>query len=114
LLADIERLPELRRIEQWLLFGDSWSVTLGLAYAQAHPDCVSGAVLFSITAGCELDWMCRTGRLFPEASESFRNGVPLEDQAPRPNSSRLTPNWVSPTGSPSRRRVLWRQGSSNG
>jgi hypothetical protein len=58
----------------------SWGVTLGLAYAQAYPDCVSEAVFFSITAGCELDWVCRTGQLFPKAWECFRNGVPLEDR----------------------------------
>jgi proline iminopeptidase len=46
LLADIERLRELRRVERWLLFGGSWGVTLGLAYAEAHPDCVSEAVFF--------------------------------------------------------------------
>jgi pimeloyl-ACP methyl ester carboxylesterase len=83
LLADIERLRELRRVEQWLLFGGSWGVTLGLAYAQAHPDCVSEAVFFSITAGLrkELDWITRqTGRFFPEAWERFRNGVPVEDR----------------------------------
>jgi pimeloyl-ACP methyl ester carboxylesterase len=31
LLADMERLRELRQVEQWLLFGGSWGVTLGLA-----------------------------------------------------------------------------------
>jgi proline iminopeptidase len=83
LLADMERLRELRRVEQWLLFGGSWGVTLGLAYAQAHPDCVSEAVFFSITAGRrkELDWITRqAGRFFPEAWERFRNGVPVEDR----------------------------------
>jgi proline iminopeptidase len=72
LLADMERLRELRRVERWLLFAGSWGVTLGLAYAQAHPDCVSEAVFFSITAGLrkELDWITRqTGRFFPEAWE---------------------------------------------
>jgi proline iminopeptidase len=80
LLADMERLRELRQVEQWLLFGGSWGVTLGLAYAQAHPDCVSEAVFFSITAGWELDWMRHAGRLFPEAWKRFRAGVPLEDR----------------------------------
>jgi proline iminopeptidase len=83
LLADIERLRALRRVEQWLLFGGSWGVTLGLAYAQAHPDCVSEAVFFSITAGLrkEIDWITRqAGRFFPEAWERFRNGVPVEDR----------------------------------
>jgi proline iminopeptidase len=83
LLADVERLREMHRVERWLLFGGSWGVTLGLAYAQAHPDRVSEAVFFSITAGLqkEIDWITRhAGRFFPEAWESFQNGVPLEDR----------------------------------
>jgi proline iminopeptidase len=81
LLADIERLRKLRRIEKWLLFGGSWGVTLGLAYAQAHPDRVSEAVFFSLTAGGDGSWVTReAGRFFPEAWERFRQGVPAEDR----------------------------------
>jgi proline iminopeptidase len=91
LLADIEQLRELRRVERWLLFGGSWGVTLGLAYAEAHPDCVSEAVFFSITAGLrkEFDWITRqAGRFFPEAWERFRNGVP-GGGSPRRSCGRL-------------------------
>ncbi len=83
LIADIERLRELRQVDRWLLFGGSWGVTLGLAYAQAHPSRVSGAVFFSITAGLrmEVDWITRrAGRFFPQAWERFRDGVPAEDR----------------------------------
>jgi proline iminopeptidase len=38
LIADIERLREHLGIERWLVFGYSWGVTLGLAYAEQHPD----------------------------------------------------------------------------
>lgn len=79
LLADIERLRALRQVERWLLFGGSWGVTLGLAYAQAHPGRISEAVFFSITAGLreEIDWITRqAGRFFPEAWETFREGAP--------------------------------------
>ncbi len=41
LVADIERLREHLGIEQWLVVGVSWGVTLALAYAQAHPDRVN-------------------------------------------------------------------------
>jgi proline iminopeptidase len=81
LVADIERLRALRRVEQWLLFGGSWGVTLGLAYAQARPDCVSEAVFFSITAGGDGSRITReAGRFFPEAWERFQRGVPAEDR----------------------------------
>lgn len=83
LLADMEQLRALRRIERWLLFAGSWGVTLGLAYAQRYPDRVSAAVFSSITAGTrqELDWITRhAGRFFPEAWATFRNGVPADDR----------------------------------
>jgi len=83
LLADIERLRELRGVERWLLFGGSWGVTLGLAYAETHPNRVSEAVFFSVTAGtrAELDWITRqAGRFFPQAWERFRDAVPPADR----------------------------------
>jgi proline iminopeptidase len=48
LVADIERLREHLGIERWLVFGGSWGSTLGLAYAQAHPERVSGLILRGI------------------------------------------------------------------
>ena len=48
LVADIEILRRHLAIERFLLFGGSWGSTLALAYAQAHPDRVAGAVC----AGC--------------------------------------------------------------
>jgi proline iminopeptidase len=81
LLADIERLRELRRIGRWLLFGGSWGVTLGLSYAETHPERVSEAIFFSITVGLckEIDWITRdVGQFFPNAWEAFQKGVPPE------------------------------------
>jgi proline iminopeptidase len=75
LLADIEQLRDLRRAERWLLFGGSWDVTLGLAYAEIHANRVSEAIFFSITAGTrkELDWITRqAGRFFPRPGRNFR------------------------------------------
>ena len=45
LLADMEALRAHLGIQRWLLFGGSWGATLALAYAQAHPQHVSGLVL---------------------------------------------------------------------
>ena len=41
-----------------LLFGGSWGATLALAYAQAHPDHVTGLILRGVFLGTqgELDW----------------------------------------------------------
>jgi len=38
LIEDIERLRAHLGIERWVVVGVSWGVTLGLAYAQRHPE----------------------------------------------------------------------------
>jgi proline iminopeptidase len=83
LIADIERLRERLGVERWLVLGGSWGSTLGLAYAQAHPDRVTEMVLFSVgtTGRREVEWMTRgVGRLLPEAWARFRDGVPEADR----------------------------------
>ena len=79
LIADIERLREHLGVEQWLLYGVSWGVTLILAYAERYPHRVSEIVVAGITT-CrryEIDWLYRgVRRFFPEAWERFRLGVP--------------------------------------
>ncbi|NUT45922.1 MAG: prolyl aminopeptidase [Saccharothrix sp.] len=79
LVADIEALRVHLGIERWLVSGGSWGVTLGLAYAQAHPQRVSEMVLAAVTSGDrrETDWITRDmGRVFPREWERFRDGVP--------------------------------------
>ena len=79
LVADIERLRAHLGVERWLVFGGSWGSTLGLAYAERHPDRVTEMVLFSVatTRRHEVDWITRdVGRLFPAEWSQFRDGVP--------------------------------------
>src|SRR6185295_4733862 len=45
LIADMELIREKFAFERWLVVGGSWGATLGLAYAQANPERVSGLVL---------------------------------------------------------------------
>lgn len=69
LILDIEALREHLGIETWLVTGVSWGSTLGLAYAEAHPDRVDGLVLLAVTSTSreEIDWITDgVGRLFPE------------------------------------------------
>ena len=49
LLADMERLRQHLGIERWLLYGGSWGSTLILAYAERHPERVSGIVIPGVT-----------------------------------------------------------------
>jgi proline iminopeptidase len=79
LIADLEKLREHLRIERWMLFGGSWGSTLALAYAQAHPDRVTGLVLRGIFLATppELDWfMHGMGTIFPEAWRAFAEFLP--------------------------------------
>src|SRR5450631_4583309 len=45
LIADMETIREKFAIERWMIVGGSWGATLALAYAQAHPNRVTGIVL---------------------------------------------------------------------
>ncbi|GGU22785.1 prolyl aminopeptidase [Lentzea flava] len=74
LIADMEKLREHLGIEKWLVFGGSWGTTLGVAYAQRHPQRVSEMVLVAVTLASarELDWLYQgVSRFFPEAWERF-------------------------------------------
>jgi proline iminopeptidase len=78
LIGDIERLREHLGVDTWLLRGGSWGVTLALAYAERHPERVSGMLLISVTSTrrTEIDWLYRgSGRFFPEAWVRFRDYV---------------------------------------
>jgi proline iminopeptidase len=83
LIADVERLREHLGVDRWLVFGGSWGVTLGLAYAQAHPGRVTELVLAAVTSPDRwlLRWITRDmGRVFPREWERFRDGVPAADR----------------------------------
>ncbi|MFN3517615.1 MAG: prolyl aminopeptidase [Novosphingobium sp.] len=79
LVADIEALREMAGHERWLVFGGSWGSTLGLAYAETHPERVSELVLRGIFLGTprEYDWLYRYGasELYPEAWAEFAGHV---------------------------------------
>ncbi len=79
LIRDIELLREHLDIERWLVWGGSWGVTLGLAYAERFPERVTEMVLVAITMtrSSDVEWLTRTvGRYFPEEWQRFRQGVP--------------------------------------
>jgi proline iminopeptidase len=79
LVADIEKLRAFRGVERWVVFGASWGVTLGLAYAQQFPERVKAAVFAGVTTTrrSEIDWLYRgMAPLLPEEWARFRAGVP--------------------------------------
>jgi proline iminopeptidase len=80
LVADIERLRTLLGVERWVVFGGSWGSTLGLAYAETHPERVLGLVLRGIFLCRPRDtrWFYQSGadRLFPDAWSDYLEPIP--------------------------------------
>lgn len=79
LVDDIERLRVRFGVESWVLYGASWGVTLGLAYAERHPDRVRAAVFAGVTTTrqSEIDWLYHGLReVLPEQWLAFRAGAP--------------------------------------
>jgi proline iminopeptidase len=76
----MERLRTHLGIDRWLVFGGSWGSTLGLAYAQTHPERVTGLVLRGIflLRKWEIDWFYQDGasHLFPDAWEPYLHHIP--------------------------------------
>ena len=78
LVDDLERLRRHLGIERWLVFGGSWGSTLALAYAQAHPERVTGLVLrgLFLASKAELHWYLEGLRHFlPEAWQQLTEAV---------------------------------------
>ncbi|MGV8984793.1 MAG: prolyl aminopeptidase [Cypionkella sp.] len=80
LIADIERLRLHFGVEKWLVVGGSWGATLALAYAQTHPERVSGLVLRAVFLGTavELDWAFGAGlsHFYPALHQDFLAALP--------------------------------------
>lgn len=79
MIADMELLRTHLGIDRWLLEGGSWGSTLLLAYAQRHPERVTGIVVPAVTTTrrSEIDWLYRgVGRFFPREWERFLAGAP--------------------------------------
>uniref|UniRef100_A0A7S3GHK7 Proline iminopeptidase n=1 Tax=Palpitomonas bilix TaxID=652834 RepID=A0A7S3GHK7_9EUKA len=83
LISDMEKLRQHCGVEKWLVFGGSWGSTLALAYAEEHPDRVSGLVLRGIFLGSEeeIGWLYKKGEgkgahmLYPDEYEKFESAI---------------------------------------
>lgn len=80
LVSDMEKIREHLGIKKWQVFGGSWGSTLGLAYAQKHPEAVSELVLRGIflLRKQEVDWFYQFGasEIFPDAWEDYKAAIP--------------------------------------
>jgi proline iminopeptidase len=84
LVDDMERLRTMIGADRWLVFGGSWGSTLGLAYAQKHPERTAALVLRGIFAmrQLELDWFYQSGasHIFPDQWEKFLAPIPPDER----------------------------------
>ncbi len=85
LIADMEMIREKFGFERWMMVGGSWGATLALAYAQAHPDRVTGIVLRATFLGtrAELEgaFLDALPRFYPDLSDDFLSVLPPEERA---------------------------------
>jgi len=84
LIEDIEAIRGHLGVDHWLVFGGSWGSTLALAYAQAHPQRVSGLILRGIFL-CrpqEIHWFYQEGtsRIFPDYWQDFLAPIPQAER----------------------------------
>jgi proline iminopeptidase len=84
LIADMETIREKFGLQRWMVVGGSWGATLALAYAQAHPDRVSGIVLRATFLGtrAELEgaFLDALPRFYPDLSDDFVGLLPPEER----------------------------------
>ena len=84
LAADIERIRTHLGIERWAVFGGSWGSTLGLVYAETHPERVTGLILRGIflCRPTEIRWFYQEGAswLFPDYWEEYLRPIPEDER----------------------------------
>jgi proline iminopeptidase len=80
LVADMERLRQHLGIERWQVAGGSWGSTLALAYAETHPERVTGLVVRGIftVRRSEIEWFYQRGAdaLFPDVWDTYVAPIP--------------------------------------
>lgn len=85
LIADMERIRETFGIARWMVIGGSWGATLALAYAQAHPERVSGialrATFLGTRAEVETAFTARLQQFYPALHADFLSVLPAEERA---------------------------------
>ena len=82
----METIRKNSAFERWLVVGGSWGATLALAYAQTHPQRVSGIVLRATFLGTrtELDsaFLKTLPLFYPALYDDFLGVLPADERAP--------------------------------
>lgn len=84
LISDIEKIRNELSIDKWVVAGGSWGATLALAYAETHPEKVSGLIIRGIFLGTpkEIQWFYQEGasQIFPDYWQDFLQPIPKAEQ----------------------------------
>lgn len=84
LVADMEKVREKFGIARWMVVGGSWGATLALAYAEAHPERVSGialrATFLGTRAEVETAFTARLSQFYPALYQDFLSVLPAEER----------------------------------
>ncbi|MFO1053068.1 MAG: prolyl aminopeptidase [Planctomycetota bacterium] len=83
LVADFERVRVRLGIERWHVFGGSWGSTLGLYYAERHPERVMSLCLRGIWLLRQLEvdwWLYGLRNLAPALWRAFSEHLPSEQR----------------------------------
>ncbi len=84
LVNDMEVIRQQLKIEVWALCGGSWGSTLALAYAETHPQRVTGLVLRGVflARSEDIQWFYQQGasRIFPDYWQDFIAPVAATDR----------------------------------
>jgi proline iminopeptidase len=83
LIADMERIRQHLALENWILFGGSWGVTLALAYAQKHVKQVQAMILRGsfLARLQDMKWFLSNhgvSLIYPEAWQHLIDSIPAE------------------------------------
>src|ERR1700722_16176401 len=85
LIADMETIREQFGFARWMIIGGSWGATLALAYAEAHPQRVSGIVLRATFLGTRTElegaFLDALPRFYPGLNDDFLSVLPAEERA---------------------------------
>ena len=85
LIGDIEAVRAYLGLPHWHVVGGSWGATLALAYAQAHPDRVTGLALRSVFLGTRAELDMAFGTIFatfhPALYRAFLDHLTVAERA---------------------------------
>jgi proline iminopeptidase len=85
LIADMEMIREHFGLKRWMIVGGSWGATLALAYAQAHPQRVSGIVLRATFLGTRGELNGAFGdvlpRFYPGLGDDFLSVLAADERS---------------------------------